>query len=147
VLPWSIGSLAPPRDFADRGIPYKGHLLEKSGSNWPGTGDGAFYAPLSKSTTRAAVNSWDGISIVHSFLDPSSFGKRDKIKGQYWVDIYDTVSGQRLLLIQGTFSRVRPTAFQMEASWYGDRFHILSLGGSLPAGELGLQRLLICDLD
>jgi hypothetical protein len=147
VLPWSGRSLGPPRDFAERGIQYKGHLLEKSGSNWAGMGDGAFDAPFSKNLTWAAVNSWDGISIVHSFLDPSSFGKRDKIKGQYWIDIYDTASGQRLLLIQGTFSKVRPTAFQREAGWYGDRFYILSLGGSLLAGELGLQRLLICDLD
>ena len=147
VLPWSVASLRPPKNFAERAVQYKGRFLERSGSNWAGEGDGAFDASLSKSMTRAAVNSWDGISIVNSVLDPASFGKRDKIKGQYWIDLYDMTSGQRLLLIQGAFSKIRPMAFQAEAAWYGDRFYILSLGSSLGLGELGMQRLPICDLD
>jgi hypothetical protein len=90
---WSgYGGGIPPSHAADLGVSYKDRVFEKSGPRWSGVGAGPINASLSQNATRIAVNSWDGFDITYSFLDPTSFGQRNKVKGQFWVDIYDTDS-------------------------------------------------------
>lgn len=145
-LPWAgFGGLDPHP--TDRGIQYKGPLLERSGPKWTGVGNGPVRTQLSLSLTRAAVNSWDGFDITYSFLDPTSFGKRNKVVGQYWVDIYETSSGRALLRIRGSFHGAEPYQFQGQAAWYSDRYYVLPIGGTMGNGEFSLRRLLICDVD
>jgi len=120
---------------------------EKSGPKWAGIGEGTVGSFISHDLARLAVNSWDGVDITYSFLDPTSFGQRNKIKGQFWVDIYDIASEQRLIQIQGTFRGAEPGNFQGHAAWYGDRYYVMPVGGTLGSGEFSLRRLLICDVD
>jgi hypothetical protein len=136
-----------PRD-SESSIRYKGSLLARSGPAWHGVGATAVPTFLSESTNRATVNSWDGEEIVYSFLDPTSGFKRNKVKGRYWIDLYDATLGARLLQIQGAFRGVGPRQFQGEAAWYSDRYYVMPLGGTLGLGlQVGLKRLLICDVD
>ncbi len=125
-----------------------GPILERSGPKWTGIGQ---YQPvktsLSWTMNRAAVNSWDGYDITYSILDPTALFKRNRIKGQYWVDIYDAAAGRSLVKIQGSFKEAGPYDFQGQAAWYSDRYYVLPLGPDVPLGELGMRRLLICDLD
>ncbi|HLX43174.1 MAG TPA: hypothetical protein VKR43_07055 [Bryobacteraceae bacterium] len=129
------------------GVRYRGPVLERSGPSWSGKG---FNAPLptflNNSKNRIAVNSWDGINDVGSILDPTWSG-RNHIKGDFWVDIYETESARPLVRIKGSFKNAEPYHFQNEAAWYGDRYYVLPVGGTLGNGEFGLQRLLICDAD
>jgi hypothetical protein len=147
LLPRSEKGLYPQR--ADqRGVQYKGPVLERSGPTWKGSGVGPLpETSLSWNMNRAAVNSWDGYDIVYTFLDPTSFGKRSRIHGRYWVDIYETASGKPLVRIQGSFSGAEPGNFQRPAAWFGDRYYVIPLGGILSGARVGLQRLLICDVD
>ncbi len=128
-----------PRD-GEPGIRYNNHLLERSGPVWHGIGDGAYPTVLNWTNSRAAVNSWDGVDITYSFLDPASAFKRNKEKGSYWIDIYDTNSGERLIKIQGTFSGIGAVEILQPPAWYSDRYYVMPLG-------TGLKRLLICDVD
>ena len=146
-LAWSENGFYPPRP-EDHGVQYKGPVLERSGPRWTGVGgSGPLRTLLSRSGNRAAVNSWDGFAITRSFLDPTSFGKRDKVEGQFWVDIYETSSGQSLIRIRGSFHGANPYIFQSQAAWYSDRFYVLPVGGTSSNGEFNLRRLLICDAD
>jgi hypothetical protein len=63
------------------------------------------------------------------------------IKGQYWTDIYDVRSGERLVQIQGTFHGVEPHDFQIQAALLAEKYYVL------PLQTTGMRRLLICDLD
>ena len=130
-----------------RGVAYHGPLLEKSGPRWKGIGGSLLQSFLSASLNRAAVNSWDGYDVVYSALDPSSYGQRDKVEGQYWIDIFDAPSGQRLVMIQGTFKGIAPVNFQGSAAWYSDRYYVVPLGPPMFAADFGMGRLLVCDLD
>jgi hypothetical protein len=145
-LPWAGSGGLEPRP-TDRGIQYKGPLLERSGPKWTGVGNGPVWTKLSSGLTRAAVNSWDGFDITYSFLDPTSFLQRNKVVGQYWVDIYETSSGRALLRIQGSFHGAEPYQFQGQAAWYSDRYYLLPIGRTMGNGEFSLRRLLICDAD
>jgi hypothetical protein len=145
-LPWSENSFFPPR-AEDRGVQYKGPVLERSGPAWAGKGYGPILTFLSRNATRAAVNSWDGVDEVYSFLDPGSLFKRNNIEGRYWVDIYETSSGRPLVRIQGAFHGAQPYSFQAKAAWYSDRYYVLPVGGDMGSGEFSLRRLLICDVD
>ena len=146
-LPRSENRFYPVRP-EDRGVQHKGPVLERSGSGWAGRGSGPVDSLLSQSMNRGAVNSWDGYDITYTFLDPSSFGKRNRVQGRYWVDIYDTGSGQPLVRIQGSFHGAEPYHFQGEAAWYGDRYYVMPIGRTLwDQYEFNLRRLLICDVD
>jgi hypothetical protein len=142
----SENSFFPPR-AEDLGVQYKGPLLERSGPTWAGRGYGPILTFLSRNMIRAAVNSWDGVDEVYSFLDPGSLFKRNKIEGRYWVDIYETHSGRPLVRIQGSFHGAQPYCFQAAAAWYSDRFYVLPVGGTMGSGEFNLRRLLVCDVD
>jgi hypothetical protein len=48
----------------DRGVQYKGPVLERSGPGWAGRGSGPVDSLLSQSMNRGAVNSWDGYDIT-----------------------------------------------------------------------------------
>jgi hypothetical protein len=130
-----------------RGIEYKGRILEKSGPSWAGAGSEPLPAKFSGNLAWAAVNSWDGFDITYSFLDPTSFGKRNKVIGQFWVDIYDTGSGQPTIQVQGSFNGAVPFEFQGHAAWYGDRYYIMPVGRTTGYGRFDLRRLLICDVE
>jgi hypothetical protein len=148
-LPWNGTAKGIIPNAQDRGVQYKGPLLERSGPRWQGIGGGSLLPEtfLSQSASRAAVNSWDGFDITYSFLDPTSFGKRNKVEGQYWVDIYETSSGRALLRIRGSFHGAEPYQFQGQAAWYSDRYYVIPVGGTMGSGEFSLRRLLICDID
>jgi hypothetical protein len=146
-LTWSENGLFPkPQESA---VEYKGQRLARSGPRWEGIGGtGPLRTHLSWNATRAAVNSWSGFQVTYSFLDPTSFGKRDKVEGQYWVDIYETASGRPLVRIQGSFHGAAPSVFQTQAAWYSDRIFVMPVGGTLWSEyEFNLRRLLICDVD
>ncbi len=135
----TLAKVLLPRD-EESGVRYNNHLLERSGPAWHGKGDDAKPTLLSWTNSRAAVNSWDGIDITYSFLDPGSTFKRNKENGSYWIDIYDTGSGERLIKIQGTFSGIGAVEILQAPAWYSDRYYVMPLG-------VGLKRLLICDVD
>jgi len=144
-LPWSGNGLAP--SAIDTGIHYKGLFLERSGPRWAGVGNGPVRTHMSFGLTRAAVNSWDGFDVTYSFLDQTSFLKRDKVVGKYWIDIYGTRSGEALLRIKGSFHGAEPYQFQGQAAWYSERYYVIPIGGTMGNGEFSLRRLLICDID
>src|ERR1700722_6772585 len=73
-------------------IKWDGRILQPSGPTWKGIGTNVPWSHLSSTGARAAINSWDGFEITYTFLDPTSFGQRDKVKGEYWVDIYETAT-------------------------------------------------------
>jgi hypothetical protein len=144
-LSWSVSGLSPQPE--EPGVHYRGPLLERSGPSWSGKGwNTPLRTLLNNSGDRAAVNSWDGVNDVGTILDPTWNG-RNHIKGQFWVDIYETDSAKPLVRIKGSFNGAEPFHFQSQAAWYGDRYYVLPVGGTLGNGEFGLQRLLICDAD
>jgi hypothetical protein len=95
-----------------------------------------------------AVFSWDGFNIRYSFMDPTSFGRRSRVEGRYWVDLYEAVSGLRLVTIEGSFKGVSPETFlESGPVWYGSYF-VMPMGGLVGGGSsILLQKLLICDAD
>lgn len=97
--------------------------------------------------SRISVKSWDGLDITYDYADPTTLFQREKVKGQFWIDIYDTTSGQRLIKIQGSFQGARPSAFLGHAYWYGTRYYMMPVGSTSLPGAFNLRRLLICDAD
>lgn len=145
-LPRADGGVEPQP--AERGVRYNGGpLLEKSGPRWTGAGSGPIGSFFSLTRNRTAVNSWDGFDITYSFLDLSSAGKHNKVKGRYWVDIYETKSARALVRVEGTFNGAEPIYFQGQAHWYADRYYVLPVGRTTGTGSFSLRRLLICDVD
>jgi hypothetical protein len=142
------GGIPPQKD--EPGIRYKGGpLLKRSGPKWSGEGSNMpIFAALDPSLRRASVYSWDGFNIVYSFLDPTSFGRRSKVEGRYWIDIYEALSGQRLVKIEGSFKGISPDSFLGYApAWY-ESYFVMPLGRLVDGGEsMMLQKLLICDTD
>jgi hypothetical protein len=136
-----------PRRPTDPGISYKGRVFEKSGPRWSGVGAGPVGADFSQDGSKISVNSWDGFDIRYDFLDPAVLFQRDKVKGQFWTDIYDTESGQRLIQIQGSFSGAGPGKFLWHAGWYGTHYFVMPVGSTSWPGAFNLRRLLICDAD
>jgi hypothetical protein len=106
-------------------------------------GSGPIKTFLSLSGNRAAVNSWDGVDEVYGFMDLDELFKSSKINGYYWVDIYETSSGQPLVRIQGSFHGAEPCVFQGHAAWYSDRYYIFPIGSH---GERGVQFAPAADL-
>jgi len=147
-VPWEgfIGE-AVPNHPSDRGISYKGRVFEKSGPKWSGVGAPPVGAVASQGGSHIAINSWDGFDIEYDFLDPTTGLRRDKVKGQFWTDIYDSGSGERLIQIQGTFNGVGPNMFLWPARWYGSRYFVMPVGRTALLGNYNLRRLLICDTD
>lgn len=132
-----------PRD-EDSGVQCKGPLLKRSGPRWHGVGGDPMKALLSWSANRVAVNSWDG---VIEYGEPFGF-VHGPVRGQYWIDIYETGTGRPLVRIQGSFRGANPYIFQMHgAGWYGDRYYILPVGREMGNGEFSMRRLLVCDVD
>jgi hypothetical protein len=136
-----------PRHPTDSGISYKGGVFEKSGPRWSGVGAGPVAAEVSQDSSKISVNSWDGFDIRYDFLDPTVLFQRDKVKGQFWTDIYDVASGQRLIQIQGSFNGADPVLFLGQAPWYGTRYFVMPVGSTSWSGAFNLRRLLICDAD
>jgi hypothetical protein len=100
-----------PRHPTDPGISFKGRVFERSGPKWSGVRAGPVGADFSQDGSKISVNSWDGFDIRYDSLDPTVLFQRDKVRGQFWTDIYDTGSGERLIQIQGSFSGADPAAF------------------------------------
>ena len=127
---------------------YFGPLLKRSGPKWKGESDGPLPPTLlSASLNRAAVNSWDGYDLVNGFLDPTVLFQRNKVKGRYWVDIYETASGRPLIRITGEFRGASPPTFQQTAAWYSDRYYVMPIGRNLGSYSFSLRNLLVCDVD
>jgi hypothetical protein len=120
--------------------------LRPSGTKWMGEGAVFPWSHLSPSGARAAINSWDGFDVTYTFLDPTSFGKRDKVGGKYWVDIYEFATARPLIRVQGTFHHAEPT-FLDEANWYSDRFYVMPVGRTSHGYEFNQRDLLVCDAD
>src|ERR1700733_13406297 len=136
-----------PRHPTDPGISFKGRVFERSGPKWSGVGAGPVGADFSQDGSKISVNSWDGFDIRYDSLAPTVLFQRDKVRGQFWTDIYDTGSGERLIQIQGSFSGADPGGFLGEAGWYGTRFLVMPVGSTSWPGFFNLRRLLICDAD
>jgi hypothetical protein len=141
--------LDPNKD--ETGVRYKdGPLLERSGPKWSGVGlNIPIRARLDPSHRWAAVYSWDGFNIPENFMNPSSFSLRQKIRGDYWIDIFNAASGQRLLKMTGSFKGISPDHFLGFApGWYGDRYFVMPLGKAFDGGaSVLLNKLLICDAE
>jgi hypothetical protein len=120
------------------GFQYRGHLLEKSGPEWYDPGLRAKL--ISPGQTHIALNSSEGGVGYPGPFEPGPI----RAKGKYWIDIYDVRTGQRALIIQGTFhggADADPGLFQGRAFWLTDRYYVL------PLEPEGMRRLLICDVD
>ena len=65
------------------------------------------------------MNSWDGFDVRYDFLDLTVLFQKDKVKGEFWTDVYEIASEQRLIQIQGFFDGADPGKFFGYASWYG----------------------------
>jgi hypothetical protein len=141
-----LGGIQPVHAI-DRGISYRGHIFEKSGPKWSGVGSGPISSPVSVESRRVAVNSWDGFDVRYDFFDPTVLFQKDKVKGEFWTDIYDIPSGQRLIEIQGSFDGADPGKFLGYAAWYGTRYYVMPVGKTSWPGAFNLRRLLICDAD
>lgn len=142
------GGIPPQKD--EPGVRYQGGpLLRRSGPKWAGEGYNLpNSATLAPSLKKVAVFSWDGFNIRYSFLDPTSFGRRNKVEGRYWVDIYEADSGQSLIRGEGRFKGVGPDILLGSATaWYGNYF-VMPLGRLVDGGaSIMLQKFLICDAD
>jgi hypothetical protein len=120
---------------SSEGIEYAGHMLRKSGPQWHNYA--TFISPGEK---RIALNSLEGGVGYPGPFEPGPI----RAKGKYWIDIYDVQTGQRELIIQGTFhggADADPGLFQGRAFWLTDRYYVL------PLEPHGMRRLLICDVD
>jgi hypothetical protein len=84
-LKWNHNGIMPRE--SDRGVQYRGPLLERSGPKWAGVGGsgGPLRTDFSVTNARAAVLSWDGFDLYSTPLDMS--WRRPNIKGEYGVDI------------------------------------------------------------
>jgi hypothetical protein len=142
-LPVSERPLLPRPDV----IKWDGPILLPSGPRWKGIGASVPWSHLSSTGARAAINSWDGFEITYTFLDPTSFGQRDKVKGEYWVDIYETATARPLIRIHGSFRGAEPSIFLNQANWYSDRYYVMPVGGTTHVYEFNLRDLLVCDAD
>ena len=134
----------------DSAVVYQGPPMPRSGPKWEGTGGngGPLRTLFTATSNRAAVNSWDGVDITYSFLDPTSLFQRNKVQGSYWIDIYETATAKPLVRIQGSFSGAEPYEFQEHrAGWYSDRYYVLPVGHAADTYHFNLRRLLICDVD
>ena len=142
------GGIPPQKD--EPGVRYQGGpLLQRSGPKWAGEGYNLpNSATLDPSLKKVAVFSWDGFNIRYSFLDPTSFGRKSKVEGRYWVDLYEAASGQSLIKVEGTFKGIGPEVLLGSASaWYGSYF-VMPLGRLVDGGaSIMLQKFLICDAD
>jgi hypothetical protein len=147
-LPQAAGAIPPDKDA--RGVSYKGGpLLERSGPRWTGEGfNPLITATVDPSRERVAVFSWDGSNIIYSFMDPSSGFRRSKVKGRYWIDIYEAATGRRLTRIEGFFKNYSPDSLLGQASkWFGEYF-VMPLGRTTDGGaSIMLQKFLICDTE
>jgi hypothetical protein len=141
-----IGEIDPSHP-TDRGISYKGQVFEKSGPRWAGVGAEPIGARFSLGLSKISVNSWDGFDIRYDFMDPTVFLQRDKVKGQFWTDIFDAGSGRRLIQTQGSFNGADPGKFLWHAGWYGTHYFVMPVGSTSWPGTFNLRRLLICDAD
>jgi hypothetical protein len=129
-----------PLIFQDRGIEYGGHILEKSGPKWAGPYDRPDIYPLiSPMHTRLVLNSWDGIVRYVPLEGPLL--ARDKVKGKFWIDLYDVASARRMIQIQGSFNGSPPSDIQGAAAWFTEQYYVL------PLAPKGMRRLLVCDVD
>jgi hypothetical protein len=124
--------------LSSEGISYAGHMLKKSGPQWRSPNlDAALISPAEK---RIALNSLEGGVGYPGPFEPG----RIRAEGKYWIDIYELLTGQRALIIQGTFhggADADPGLFQGRAFWLTDRYYVL------PLEPHGMRRLLICDVD
>lgn len=140
-----------PTHPTDQGVSFGGRVFDKSGTKWSGVGGGPVPEIVSPvvdlGLARIAVYSWDGFDIRYDFLDPSALFEKDKVKGQFWIDLYEVASGRRLAQIAGRFDGADPGRFMGNASWYGNRFFVMPIGKTSWPGTYNLRRLLICDID
>jgi hypothetical protein len=140
------GGITPPE--SERGVRFKGGpLLERSGPKWAGEGHTPIDATIDLGGRWVAVYSWDGFNILYTFMDPAAWGRRSNVEGRYWIDIYDAVSGERLIKMEGAFKGISPNhIFGYASAWYGGYF-VVPLGRILDPDAMMLQKLLICDAD
>ncbi len=129
------------------GIIERGRVLARSGPKWSGVGAGPVDARFNEDMTKIAVNSWDGFDIEYNPLDPTVLFQSDKVRGNFWIDIYDIDSGERLLQIMGSFKKVGPRGFQWLSSWHGTRYFVVPVGGGYLGEMSDWRRLLVCDAD
>jgi hypothetical protein len=138
---WEASAVLEPETFGllkgatlqPDGLQYNDRLFSKSGPKWDLYGT---YLS-SPGESRVAVYSYDGI-VQRSYefsLKPEHFD------GTYWTEIYDVVSGKRLIQIRGKFKGVDLTELQGKSSWYAGRFFLQ------PLEVNGMRRLLICDVN
>lgn len=148
-LKWSDQRGVDPSSPGSRGVQYlRSPVLEKSGPKRAGLGRPGLplKARFSVNMTRAAVNSWDGFDLVNNPLEFS--WHRNKVEGDYWVDIYEVASATPLVRFNGAFKKSQPYQFQGHASWYADRYYVMPMGKFLePGWRVGMERLLVCDAD
>jgi hypothetical protein len=107
----------------------------KSGSKWPISLN---FSRLSQDGRFLAVNSWDGVA--YSADEGSLFGK-DHFDGNYYVDIYDVASAQRILLVQGEFHGVQPEDMFSRSAWISKSLYVLPLDW-----QHKLRKFVICDI-
>jgi len=118
---------------------YRGRVFRKSGLTWPGESDIRLCSRLSPEGDFLAVNSWDGtIQFGGGLFDLSI---HQYVDGFYYVDIYNSDSARRVLLIQGHFHDVDPTDMFRKSAWISKRYFVLPLDF-----ENKMRNFVICDV-
>jgi hypothetical protein len=114
---------------------YRGKEFRKRGAKWP---DGTEEASrLSGDGNKLAVYSWDGVDYPGGDLASLD---RARIKGNYYVDVYDTASGLVLFSLDGRFRGIAPWKLFRGSAWITDRIYVLPLDGNR------MNRFVLCDL-
>lgn len=114
---------------------YKGKEFVRRGTQWPLYSEDA--ARLSPEGGFLAVNSWDGEMKICPEL---ALGCRDRIQGNYYVEIYDAASATLALSPSGQFQGVEPLDLFSRSAWASNRYYVL------PLDTANMNRFVLCDL-
>jgi hypothetical protein len=113
---------------------YEGKLFSRNGTQWP-----RWAAPgrVSVNGGSLAVYGWDGEIRIASEYD--LLFKQNRIKGTYYVDIYDGNSGARALYLSGSFDGVPPDDLFGRSAWISTHYYFL------PLDTQNMNRFVLCD--
>jgi len=130
-----LAQSASPASGRGKPLSYAGKVFIPSGKNWwMSVGDSL---RISADQVHLALFTWDG-TIRYGEAFVSFFGSTRK-DGRFFIDIFETASGRKGAVIQGTFHDVDPGWLFTQSFWVeGARFII-------PIDE-HMQRFVLCEV-